>query len=443
MRHRNYSQFWLFLLGLGSATKVYLGGVIALSEIVVFSIAPIVFVRHYREYKHDGFIPVICLSFLMIIGSCISCIYNGAGMLAWIKTVMMFYSIPAAIIVYYSLLKGSFKGIGWFFLGLALSQIVAVFIFNPHIMTDGRSVEVMSAASVEEQMEGVMFWYTKINRFLLVPVQGWYLKIPIVFSAAAPVAAAFVALLTSVSGRSAAASALLSSAVIGIVGKSRKRMRAIGRHIFVGLVLIVFMAIGIKTVYSHAAKSGYLGEEALRKYNAQTHGNDSFMSILMGGRVEFFIAIRAMLDHPFIGVGPYAVDEKGYTQSFLLKYGDAEDYEIYLRGRLARQSAVELIPQHSTLTQFWGLAGLSGLVFCLYYLHLIYLYFRKYSWCIPQWFGYVVLAVPSSLFSLFFNPYTERMVMPLLIVCLLFVRAVGKGLIMLPVEMEREAQKYG
>lgn len=442
MRSYNQNRLWMFLLGLGSMTKVYLGGVIALSELVIFGLAPVILIKNYAEYRKNGVLPMVYLPIFMIVGCFFSCQWNDVPIRPLIKCSMMFYSISAAVVVFYYIMRKSFCGLGSFFSGLLISVIISIFILNPQLITDGRSAELLGQVDLEEQMEGVLFWYPKINRILYLPVQGWYFKTPIVYSALAPIAAALVSILSSVSGRGAAAWGLLACALITYSRRSRRRMYSLGRHILVFAVLGVALAWSIKNLYVYAATKGILGEMAQTKYYAQTHGESSFLRVLMGGRIEFFITIRAVMDNPIIGIGPYAEDKKGYVRDFLLKYGAPEDFDLYLRHRMMFSSQVELIPQHSTLTQFWGQSGIVGLVFCLYFLYLVYLYFRRYAGAVPQWFGYFSLAIPPSVFSLFFNPYTDRVTFPLLIACLLIARAVGQRRLQLPYEMEMEARKY-
>lgn len=434
-------QLFMFLLGLGSATKIYLGGAIAFSELAVFSIAPILLFKHWDEYKRDGFLPILILPLMMILGCFISCQCNNVPMLAFIKASMIFYSIFAAVAVFYILLRRKFSGVGLFFLGVYISQIISVFWFNPHVLTDGRSTELLGQVDFEEQLEGVLFWYPKITRLLYLPIQLAYLSLPTAYSCLSPVVAAIVSISISVSGRGAAAMALMAAALMFYCRKSRLRMLSIGRHFFLFVFIGLAVVLGIKSLYSYTAQTGLLGEESRRKYEVQTRGDNSFMRILIGGRTEFFIAIRAMIDNPIVGIGPYARDTKGYTQEFLRKYGTVEDFENYNRQQ-TYLTGVELVPQHSVVTQFWGTAGIAGLVFCLYYLYLVYLFFRRCACCIPQWFGYFAIAIPPSLFTLFFNPYSDRMVFPLLLTCLLLSRAVSNGRLRLPVEMEMEARKY-
>ena len=439
-RINNHSNIFMFLLGLGSATKVYVGGILALSELFAFIAAPFLFLKHYKEYKRSGALTILWLSLAMIVGCLISCIYNRVFWLWIVKVSMQFYGIFAMIVVFHNVLQTRMRGIGCFFFGALISTIIAIFALNPQLLSDEHSTELIGQVDIETQMEGVLFWYPKISQILRLPMQGWYYNIPIIYSILSPIASAVTAALVSVSGRSSAAMSLLTCALVIYCRKSRARMKSIGKHFILFVIAGIATAICIKNIYVYTASAGLLGDEAQRKYYNQTHGNNSFLRVLIGGRTEFFIAIRAMIDNPIIGIGHRAEDTKGYVRQFLAEYGDQEDYEAYLRRLMLYPGEAELIPQHSTLTQFWGNAGICGLAFCLYY--IVYTLFRKHLSAIPQWFGYFALAIPSSIFSLFFNPYSERVSFPLLITCLLLARAVGEGRLQLPYDMEMEARKY-
>ena len=442
MRSCSQNHFLLFLVGLGTATKLYLGGIIAISELFAFALAPYFFIRNYRLLKKDGFLPLLWMSLLMIVGCYISCQYNHVHIFWFIKSAMQFYSIFAMVVVFYVVLKKGLSGLGWFFIGLFVSTIISIFVLNPQVRADATSTELIGQIDIETQMEGVLFWYPKIAQFLKLPIEGWYFSTPYLYSSFAPLLIAIISALLSTSGRGAAALAILSSLLICFCGRSRKRMRFLGKHFFIFMLSGLLAVVMIKNLYAFTAKRGLLGYEAQAKYFVQTKGDNSLLRLLIGGRTEFFIAIRAMIDHPIVGVGPRAEDTKGYTQEFLVKYGTHEDYERYIRIRAIEWDRVERIPQHSIFTQFWGNAGIFGLAFCLYFLYLVYLYFRKYAHCIPQLFGYFALSIPPALFSFFFNPYSERVTFPLLMTCLLISRAVGKRTWVLPLDMEIAADTH-
>ena len=117
MRDKDYSRFWMFLLGLGSYTKVYVGGIVALSELAAFILAPIILLKHYQEFRQRKFLPALWLALLMIPGCFISCMVNDVYWLWFVKSSMQYYSMFAMIVVFCFVLAKSFKGIGWFLSG--------------------------------------------------------------------------------------------------------------------------------------------------------------------------------------------------------------------------------------------------------------------------------------------------------------------------------------
>ena len=168
------------------------------------------------------------------------------------------------------------------------------------------------------------------------------------------------------------------------------------------------------------------------------------IDLLVSGRKEFFIALTAIVDHPFVGFGPRAEDRNGYTERFLRKYGghDALAAYAYYQLQYAARGLRPQIPTHSHIMSAWLWCGLPGMLFWAWILYFMYRHIRYHMSSIPQWYGYFALAIPSMLWSIFFNPIGNRTVLPLLMVCMMFARAVSKGAILLSWEMEMEARKH-
>lgn len=126
------------------------------------------------------------------------------------------------------------------------------------------------------------------------------------------------------------------------------------------VILLVGGIIGagaISAGYGDIARSGALGPEAQIKHEQQTSGE---ISLLLGGRSESLISVRAIADSPIIGHGSWAKDRR-YVElyrSLRLRLGmDWEDPFFQSR---------ELIPTHSYFFGSWVEAGVLGAVFWLY-----------------------------------------------------------------------------
>lgn len=430
----------MFLMGLGACTKVYIFGIFSFTELVIFPLAPFLYMKHYQELRRLDVTFILNLTWIMDIGCLLATLLNGCHPLVFLKTVAIYYSIFAWCLAYLLVLRQSLHGLGHFFLGYFISTIISIFAFNPQIAGDlTTSVEIVQM-DVEEAIAGVMFWYPKIMQVIRFPIIADYFATPSLYPMIALPAGIVMMMMISSSGRSASAATVVALMIIMIGRKSRQTMQLIGRHFIVGLVILMMVGGVLKSVYAKLAVEGTLGEEAQRKYVSQSVRGNSMLSLLIAGRTEFFTTIWALLDSPIIGIGPMAVDTKGYRVDFIKKYGTAEEEERFYKE--LSKGWIPLIPQHSYLTQFWGQAGISGLVFWVVVMGLMYQYFKRYAPAIPQWYGYFALNIPSTLWAIFFSPYTERATFPLLLACLLLARALGRGKIVLPYDMEMQARRY-
>ena len=159
----------------------------------------------------------------------------------------------------------------------------------------------------------------------------------------------------------------------------------------------------------------------------------------MGGRLEFFVGLYANLQKPIIGYGPWALDQDGYYEDFLYKFGSSEDfdkYQITKEWQLKQGYFVRnLLPSHSHIIGFWQAYGIAGLLLWLYVLGQIVRYFRKDLISVPAWFGFIAVATPSLLWNVFFSPLGDRISVAMFMVALMFTRSVRMGRFYLPHSM--------
>jgi len=120
----------------------------------------------------------------------------------------------------------------------------------------------------------------------------------------------------------------------------------------------VFAASGVILwfIYSISLDSRYAGIDLRAKHELQSQAKGG---ILVGGRSEFLIAMRAIYDSPLLGHGSWAKNAK-YANMDLAEYGlDRRD-----------GSGVNLIPTHSHIFGAWVEAGILGGLFWLVVLAL-------------------------------------------------------------------------
>lgn len=438
------SKFLFFLIGLGALTQIRIGGSIGISELVFFVVAPFIFINDISVLRRDGFMPVISLAIMAMVGCFVSCIVNGSPFPNAIRGLAECYSIFAAIVVYHRLLRNNIDCYKWVLLGFASSEIVNIFAFH-------KGTDVFFAGGVgadekiirERIMAGPLFWMQKIGAFLTLPVTGWYLSTPFCYCVIAPLIMSAFTLATTSSGRSAFLISLLGVVIIFIGGKKLSKMRLIQKHILASIFGLMIFAFAVKSGYKFLAENGYLNEKARQKYEDQTKGGTGLISMIVGGRSVVFASLYACLERPIWGYGPWAVDSDGLYAEFLYKYGNEEEYKEY-EANYAYSMQIgkpSLIPGHSHIFGFWVSYGILALPFWVYVYFLIFRHLRKNMAVIPQLYGYFALAIAGNLWHILFSPYGSRMGVPLMIVLMLFADAVRKGQVLLPTEMQMEIMK--
>ena len=443
--NKKSSDFWLFMIGMWSQTQIHLVGSLGISEFPIFLVAPFVFLIGYRELRQDGLLPFICLTIFTCIGSVLSGKVNHVYNVEILRGLASPYAIFAEVVVFHRLLRRNFGGLKWIIFGAFISGIISIFVFQPETYTMGR----FGAATGQEAVEAVtgyaLFWSKKISSLMNLPISCMYFKTPLAYIIAAPLFEVGLKLVISHgSGRAAALVTMASVVMLAFGRKSRERMFSIRNRVFLFMVVGLVSLLAFKVVYSQLAKQGILGPEAQEKYEKQTRMGSSALRILMSGRMEFFCGVMAAMDRPIIGFGNNALDEKGYALDYLQKYGAPEDYNMYARTMYdaAMRGQIPRIPAHSHIASFWLYHGIFGLLLWLYVLWLMWLFVRRNSAAIPQWYGYFCLAIPATGWAIFFSPFGARVGETVLITCLLLAKAVGQHRMYLPPELEQEARKY-
>jgi hypothetical protein len=434
---RNSSNIALFLLGAFSLTQVHVIGYLGISELAIFVMAPYFLLKNMALLKKDGFMPYLALVFLAMLGCCIGSIANETEWPAFLRGMASLYGCFAIPVVLHKYLRNNLSGLSWILLGVAVSTVLIIFFFKKEIEVG--LIEEGIENALELSMSSPLFWVSKIKPWITLPTMACYLKTPIAYSAFSPFAIAVIALFFSEggTGRSAALTALLSIIFIVSGRKKRASMLKLSKHSVVFFISIFVLLFAFKIVYSHLAANGALGEAAEAKYRHQTRGGTGLISLIMGGRAEVGVCMLACRDKPILGHGPWAMDTHGYWGEYLSKYGIEEDYVRYMQTSTMTTGG-NIIPTHSVLFGAWVWYGIWGAVLWLYVLWLLFSHLRRTIHVIPQWFGYFAIAIPGVVWDIFFSPFGGRFVILLLVTCVLLARAVARGSIVIPYEMQQE-----
>jgi len=141
--------------------------------------------------------------------------------------------------------------------------------------------------------------------------------------------------------------------------RSYKKVRIKIQNIILIGVVIFIAAIGIFKLYEYAANNGLIGTSAEQKYEAQASGE---YGVIIGGRSELLVSIRAIMASPIIGYGSWPKDCHFAA------------LEVQLRRKLGYgnegSSNSCLLPSHSFVFGTWIGAGILGALFWIWVLIL-------------------------------------------------------------------------
>lgn len=131
-------------------------------------------------------------------------------------------------------------------------------------------------------------------------------------------------------------------------------------------------------------------------------------NLLVGGRPEFFVGLRAAMDSPFIGHGAWARDMK-YVEmqhDMMQEFGidnDLADVEATAHG---------LIPSHSHIVGAWVSAGIFGALFWGYILWLVFKALATVAVSRPAFAPIQIWLLVGYIWSILFSPFgsTSRII---------------------------------
>ena len=445
-RHSVQSNLLSFLFGLCITMRLFVFvGTMSVADVISLLCAPFIVFKQFWRIKREGFCCYLIMCIFLIIALIISSYLNGERLGDFYKYVVSYGGLIAYFLVFYSLFRDNPKGIGWFFFGYAVSGIITIWVLNTSVLeADAAGLRHFGQKETEDIVADALFWTGKISAFGQLPIIMSYLKTPIAYSVAYPLLFVASAFFLTTSARGQSAGIMVSAVLFAVVRKSRTRMVKLGRHIIVACILALLALLTYKAVYSYLAREGVLGYGAKEKYDNQTLRGTSALSILMNSRVEFFMGLFAVLDHPIKGFGANRVDKNGYMMQYVLKFGVDEDVQrqLYFEEMAARLGGIRRIPTHSHIIGAWASCGIFGLIFYVWYLWLMYIHLRRYIAVIPQWFGYFAITMPLMLFGIFFSPMKLRWDVALLAFCMLYAKGVAQGRISMPLNVELEARRY-
>ena len=398
-----HAAYLLFLIGLFSMTQINLGGRLGIAELFMVICVPFVFIKSIPILRKDGVLYYFWLILLWLMGAIFVDIVNGNYLIFALKGIAVPVTVFANVTCIYILLRKDYDNLKWFMLGVAISGVISIFIFQR-----GGSAQIAEerglAAGAEAIMSYKLFWTVQLTAWLGLPIVGWYRKTPKIYMV---ISLLFLSAFNLYSGgRSAFMVASFSVLLILFAGKTRQSLLFIKRHIITMIILLGLTGSVVSLTYKYAVIHGYMGEAEIRKYETQTSQGSGILKLLMGGRGDFFIGFIAALDKPIMGHGSVAIDNHGYILDFLTRYGSYDDYKRI--SNIRAEYGARIIPAHSHIINYWVWHGIFALIFwcCTIYLAIKTLLRRMHIY--PPWYGYLAMYLPLFCWDVLFSPFGMR-----------------------------------
>lgn len=168
------------------------------------------------------------------------------------------------------------------------------------------------------------------------------------------------------------------------------------------IVIALTLAMGIyllnevfSFLFAHSADFGFLSQDAAHKYTVQA---TSDLGILLGGRPELLVSLRAFADAPLLGHGSWALDTGGYVDELNLL---SHQLGMSLTDKFPELDST-LIPTHSFIMSAMVWAGITGGIFWAGLLGSCLRTFLLHLRRLPVYF---CVGMPQLLWDAFFSPF--------------------------------------
>ena len=337
------TQIFLFLIGFLVFYRINLVGMLTLSEVLTLGY----FLIRWRDMVNwalqDGILRTILRAWLIyLLFQVCSDMVNGTlptdFMRGWAR--LIFFAVNIAVIAFLSGLK--LDRLAAFFAGYALSLMLASYQERNEFLSEWKFGYGPALTMLVAILIGLLK-SERVNRIGGIA----FVLLGIVHLQA--------------NARSLGGITLLIGLLSLLATYFRDNLRDGGVFSVKFFLPVVIALFGIYQVYSIGASSGWLGEKSRDKYEKQTAGG---RNILSGGRMEYTIAIPAILEAPVLGYGSWARHPE-YVKKYIYINGiDPNTYDAeYLMD-------LGTIPTHSHILGSWAEAGAAGGLFWILVLWL-------------------------------------------------------------------------
>jgi len=385
------ADLFVLALGLGTSFSVHFVGDLYLSEILLLIVfAALLFLRGRKALRPE-LNMVYALMAVWLVGQTIADVYNHIPVVDKMRgtALIVFFAIDLAA---FSILLGhNEKRKVYYLMGLVAGAVLSVRLQPDLEALPGERVPWKfgyAYGAILAVMLITSYFYSRrryaFSALLVLGICG----VNVIFNYRSPVLQLLLVL--------ALAYPIIPERLGGI--------QILPRANIARLLVLASLALGAAAMANQTVKfvtrAGYIGEEAQEKNESQEKAGN----LLLGGRPEFVIGLRAALDNPFIGHGSWAKDPK-YTEMLydaLVESGTRPEHE---RGDI---SGAGLIPGHSHIVVAWVWSGIAGLIFWVYMIWFVLKGMVPLAIQRPPLAPIYVYLLVVMLWDIFFSPFAAN-----------------------------------
>ncbi len=390
-----------FVLGCTTEFSVHLVGELYLAEIILMILFPIFLILRGRRVLRPELKILYSLMGLWLLGLIVSDVYNHTDISDRMRgsALIIFFAINTLGMSI--LVSGNEKRKALFIVGLTVGSLAVV--------------KLQPSPAVEDYPWKFGYAFGTIMLVMLV-ASYFYGRRRYVVSSLLVVGICIVNLFLNY--RSPVLDILVSLVLVyPIVPERLGGIQILPRTDVARLVVLAIFALAAGetagALVNFVTRAGYLDEESQAKNEAQSQAKN----LLLGGRPEFAIGLRAALDSPIIGHGSWAKDPKYYEMLYdaLVESGVQQEQ---VGGDILSEEGNPLIPAHSAIINAWIWAGIAGLIFWLYMAWFFLKGMMRVAILRPPLAPYIMWLLISIWWDIFFSPFAanRRIIMGFMIV---------------------------
>jgi len=392
------ADVYAFLIGLTIPFSTHFIGDLPVGEVLLLCAMPLLIAFGVKRAFRENLRTVYVLMALWLLGLIVADVYNDTSIVDRMRGMALIVFFGLDLVALCILLGRNERRKLWFFVGVTIGALASVKL-QPSEASDAYPWKFGYAWGTMQAVILICCFFYSRRRY----VEGAIcivalIVVNLLFNFRSPVLYLLITLVL----------------VFPVIPERIGRLQILPGGMTARVVTLAILSIGAagfaSTLVDFVTHAGYIDAESQAKNESQSQSGN----LLLGGRPEFVIGLRAALDSPIIGHGSWAHDMKYFE---MLNDMEIEEGVIPEQGDPDAE-ADGLIPGHSHIVTAWVWAGILGLIFWIYLIWMIFKGVVQVTILKPALAPLYMWMMLGTVWDIFFSPFafTRRIGEAILIV---------------------------